>query len=98
MVKCNRLSYWYSVFWVSSHLLSLSLSLSLYWIKFYTNIKRKGKTHRSVCDRNVADVNEIARRIPLNINSRSKSDENHSDHGRIKSEIIGVLVNKMTIM
>ena len=67
-------------------------------IKFYTKMKRTGKTHRSVCDRNVADVNEIARRIPLNINSRSKSDENHSDHGRIKSEIIGVLVNKMTIM
>ena len=34
-------------------------------IKIYTKLKRKGKTHRSVADKNVADVNEIANSIHM---------------------------------
>ena len=67
-------------------------------IKQYTRLKRKGKTHRSVCDRNVADVNEIADSIPLNIHSKGNSDANSGDTGRVKSELIGLLLEKMTRM
>ena len=67
-------------------------------IKTYTRLKRKGKSHRSVCDRSIADVNEIAGSIPLNINTKYKSVETPSDTARIKSELIGVLLNKMTVM
>ena len=70
-------------------------------IKIYTKLKRKGKTHRSVADKNVADVNEIANSIPLNVNRLTQSDENHTGpigNGLVKSELIGVLLEKMTIL
>ena len=67
-------------------------------IKIYTRLKRKGKSHRSVCDRNVADVNEIASSIPLNIHTKYKSVAPPSDTGRVKSELIEVLLKNMTVM
>ena len=42
----------------------------------YCQMKKKGKTHRSVIDRNSADIREIEESIPLHPNSMNKSNGN----------------------
>ena len=63
-------------------------------IKLYLKLKKKGKTHRSVIDRNRSDVNEIENTHKIgdiNIGVSNRSDN-------IKSEIVGLLVKKMNCM
>ena len=49
-------------------------------------------------DRNVGDVNEIERSIPLDINNTTQDSfvSNGNDHA--KEELIGLLLDKMTCM
>ena len=63
-------------------------------IKKYCLMKKKGKTHRSVIDRNRADIMEIEQSIPLHPNAMSKNDGNT----HIKDEMIGKLIIKMNSM
>ena len=70
-------------------------------VKVYCKLKREGKTHRSVSDRNVRDVNDIERCIPLNININSNSDIDRDDinkNGTVKKELIKLVLDKMKSM
>ena len=70
-------------------------------IKIYCKLKREGKTHRSVSDRNVGDVNDIERSIPLDINTNTNSDNDKAvsnKNGHLKKELIKLLLDKMTCM
>ena len=70
-------------------------------IKLYSKLKRQGKTHRSVCDRNVGDVNKISRSIPLDVNINDGNDHDRyifNGNERVKKEVIGLLLDKMTCM
>ena len=58
-------------------------------IKKYSKLKKKGKTHRSVFDRNMGDVHEIARSVPVNIGRGNDI---------VKTEMIGQLLGKMCAM
>ena len=57
-------------------------------------MKKKGKTHRSVLDRNLKDILEIECSIPLDTDSIEKSNGNT----HIKEEIIGKVLLKMNVM
>ena len=70
-------------------------------IKIYCKLKREGKTHRSVSDRNVGDVNDIERCIPLDTNTNTNSDNDKAvsnKNGHAKKELIKLLLDKMTRM
>ena len=70
-------------------------------IKIYCKLKREGKTHRSVSDRNVGDVNDIERCIPLDTNTNTNSDNDKAisnKNGHVKKELIKLLLDKMTCM
>ena len=57
-------------------------------IKIYRSLKKTGKSHRSVIDRNRSDVNDIEEAVPLNMPMES-------NERTIKSELINLLVTKM---
>ena len=61
-------------------------------LKSYSKQKRKGKTHRSVLDRNAPDIMEIAASIPLDA---AVNAPNHNGNTHIKEEVIGKLLEKM---
>ena len=63
-------------------------------MKLYLKLKRKGKSHRSVIDRNLRDVSEIENSICVNDNRIQQSNAN----AIVKKEMIGLLVKKMTLM
>ena len=65
-------------------------------VKKYCKLKREGKTHRSVSDRNVGDVTEIERSIPLYINNTNQDSSVSNGNDHVKEELIGLLLNKMT--
>ena len=68
-------------------------------VKNYSKFKRIGKTHRSVCDRNVKDVDEIANSIPLNVEDHSSHiGTNQNGSVNVKNELIGLLLDKMAVM
>ena len=69
-------------------------------VKIYSKLECQGKTHRSVCDRNVKDVNEIANSIPLDVDNSSNHicTTHHNGNVHVKDELIGLLLDKMTIM
>ena len=77
----------------------------------YAKLKRKGKSHRSVINRNAGDVRSIQRSFPLtdDTNGRSDVSMNGIDSGNngevrlnenkdVKKEIIGLLLDKMSSM
>ena len=57
-------------------------------VSIYRKMKRVGKTHRSVMDRNKKDINEIENANPLT----SRGDK------QIKMELIDLIVNKTNSM
>ena len=63
-------------------------------IKQYYKLKKKGRTHRSVLDRNSRDILEIEASVPVDANS------NHKSYGNthIKEELIGKLLDEMNTM
>ena len=63
-------------------------------MKLYLKLKKKGKTHRSVLDRNRSDVNEIEN------SSFSFSNTNGQSGNKIvvKKEMIDLLVQRMNVM
>ena len=61
-------------------------------VKLYLRLKKKGKSHRSVIDRNKLDVYEIEATNPISFNTIGGSIRNYN---RIKKEMIGLLVSKM---
>ena len=63
-------------------------------MKMYLKLKKKGKSHRSVIDRNLRDVSEIENSIGVNNNIIHESAINV----RVKEETIGLLVKKMALM
>ena len=80
-------------------------------IQAYAKLKRKGKSHRSVIDRNAGDVRSIQRSFPLTDDTNGRSDVgmNGIDSGNngkvqlnenknVKKEIIGSLLDKMSCM
>ena len=63
-------------------------------MKMYSKLTKKGKTHRSVLDRNGSDLREIERAFPV-ANYTNKED-NENTH--IKREMIGKLLDRMYSM
>ena len=65
-------------------------------MKRYSKLKKKGKTHRSVLDRNKLDVYEIEQSFPLgttsSMSSRRKNEETSID---VKTEVINMILDKM---
>ena len=78
----------------------------------YTKLKRKGKSHRSVLDRNAGDVRSIQMSFPTSNDTNGRIDVNmnagidNRNNGTVqlketkdvKKEIIGLLLEKMTCM
>ena len=66
-------------------------------MKLCEKLKRKGKSHRSVLDRNRGDVDWIESsipRVPRVINTNDKS----GNGTKVKEELIGFLLEKMNNM
>ena len=59
-------------------------------IKLYSKMKKVSKSHRSILDMNMSDVNEIA-------NNDSAVAQSH-DKIELKDEMIGILLEKMNSM
>ena len=59
----------------------------------YLKWKKKGKSHRSVIDRNRSDVYEIEKDNAMEVTLPIVLESN--DKTRIKKEMIGLLVEKM---
>ena len=57
-------------------------------IKKYRELKKRGKEHRSVLDRNRDDVREITSECPINTNQKKDS----------KEELVKMIVIKMNCM
>ena len=62
-------------------------------VKLYLKLKKKGKTHRSVLDRNRKDVLEIEKGNAIYV-----SEGGMERKSVVKSELIGLLVGKMNNM
>ena len=63
-------------------------------MKLYLKLKKQGKSHRSVIDRNRRDVREIENSISINMNE-TDGLTSVSRKTVVKSELIGLLVKSM---
>ena len=93
---------------IDSSLVSEKHSIMETAIKQYSKLKKIGKTHRSVLDKNQRDVHDIETSFPLRkispANTTNRIDcmtnriNDHKNLNHIKEETIGLLVNKMNKM
>ena len=69
-------------------------------MELYSKLTKKGKTHRSVLDRNGSDLREIQRAFPLAgaNNPLPGANNNGNENTHIKSEMIGKLLDRMYAM